>query len=454
MELTVQVEKTSPILRKLTIKVPSKTVDAQLQRGLAEVQRSAKIKGFRQGAVPMHIVKQYYGSDISHRVFHDLIEDAYREALREQKIRAVGSPKIETPEHQTGAHEHDHGIAEGQELKFTATVEVLPEIEVKNYTGIALEQASTDVTDADVTQLIDRIRDSQAQLVPASGGLVGADGQPSSRPAAKGDFADLAFDGGMVTDGKVVKRADMKGSQLIEIGSGSMIPGFEDEVIGLRAGESKTFRITFPKDYAEKTLAGAEAEFHITLNGLKEKQLAALDDDFAKNMGYDGLEDMRTKAREHLGTEKTQEVDRKVKSDLIAAISEKNAFDVPASLIQAQTRALAQDVAQNLKQQGFTEQMIQEAITTELPTLSKRAESQVRASLLLEAIAAKEGITVSAEEVEAEIARMAAGSRMDAQKFIEFYNSNPGRKADVEFRMREDRTLTFLLEKSKVKKAK
>ena len=452
MELTVQVEKTSPVLRKLTIKVPSKTVNAQLQRGLSEVQRSAKIKGFRQGAVPMHIVKQYYGADISHRVFHDLIEDAYREALREQKIRAVGSPKIETPEHQTGSHEHDHGINEGQDLQFTATVEVLPEIEVKHYTGIALSQEKTEVTDKDVDQLFDRIRDSQANLVPASGGLVGSDGNPSSRPAKKGDFADLAFDGGMVTDGQVVKRPDMKGTQTIEIGSGQMIPGFEDEVIGLRAGESKTFRITFPKDYAEKTLAGSEAEFAITLNGLKEKQLPALDEDFAKSMGYEGVEDMRTKAREHLTTEKNQEADRKLKSDLIAAVSEKNAFDVPASLIQAQTRALAQDVAQNLKQQGFTEQMVQEAITSELPTLNKRAESQVRASLLLEAVAAKEGITVSAEEVDAEIARMAASSRMDPAKFVEFYNSNPGRKADVEFRMREDRTLTFLLEKSKVKK--
>jgi trigger factor len=454
MELTVQVEKTSPVLRKLTIKVPSKTVDAQLQRGLSEVQRSAKIKGFRQGAVPMHIVKQYFGSDISHRVFHDLIEDAYRAALREQKIRAVGSPKIETPKHQTGAQEHDHGIAEGQDLHFTAEVEVLPEIEVKNYTGLSLSQESTDVTDSDVTALFDRIRDSQAQLVPASGGLVGADGTETSRPAKKGDFADLAFDGGMVTDGKVVKRPDMKGSQLIELGSGSMIPGFEEEVLGLRSGDAKTFRITFPQDYAEKSLAGAEAEFDIKLNALKEKQLAALDDDFAKTLGYENLEDMRAKAREHLVTEKAQEVDRKLKSDLIAAVAEKNSFDVPASLIQAQTRSLAQDVAQNLKQQGFTEQMIQEALTTELPTLSKRAESQVRASLLLEAIAAKEGITVSAEEVDAEIAKMAATSRMDPAKFVEFYNSNPGRKADVEFRMREDRTLTFLLEKSKVKKSK
>ncbi len=445
MELTVQVEKTSNIHRKLTIKVGSKTVDAEIQKGLVALQRTAKIKGFRPGMVPLPLVKQYYGADLRHRVFHDLIEDAYREAIRKEKLRAVSAPQIETAEqHKTGAGEHDHEIKEGAELNFTATVEVLPELEVKGYTGIALNQEKAEVTDEDLSGLLTRFQENHADLSPAAEGA----------KAAKGDYVDLHFKGGAVKDGKVEYRADMEGTRMLEIGSDSLIPGFEDQLIGLTAGAEKTFRIHFPTPYAEKSLEGQEAEFTVKVNGLKNKKLPELNDEFAKTVGYDTLEDMKTKAREHLQIQKTEEADRKIKSDLLAAIIEKNPFDVPQSLVQAQTRSLAQDIAANLRGQGFTDQMIQEALTAELEALKKRAENQVRASLLLDSIAKAEGITVAAEEVEAEIAKMAANAKMEEEKVREFYAKNPSRRDDIEFRMKEDRTMTFLMEKAKIKKAK
>jgi trigger factor len=451
MEFTVHVEKPSNILRKLTIKVPAQTVASRFERGLAEVAKTARLKGFRPGMVPMNVVKQFYGADVRHRVFHNLIDESYKQALRDNQIRAVSSPQIDTPDHQTGQGEHDHAIDEGKDLTFTATVEVLPEIEVKNYTGIPLTPEKSEITDEDVEKTISQIRDSQAQLVPATGGLAMPDGT-NSRAVKKGDFVDMVFSGGIVTESGLEERPGMKGSRVLEVGSDSLIPGFEDQLIGMRQGETKTFRVPFPADYFEKDLQGKESEFTVTVNEVKEKQLPELNDDFAKQAGYADLADLRKQAREHLTRQKQTDADRKVRSDLLAALIENNAFDCPEALIEAQTRALAQDVAQNLKSQGFNDQMIQEALTAELANLKKRAENQVRASLILEAIAKKEDIKVDRSEFDGEIARMAKDMNVEEARLREYYTQNPQRLEDLEFRMREDRTVKFLLDKAKLKK--
>ncbi len=424
MEFTVQVEKPSKIVRKLMIKVPSATVNKRMERGLVELQKTVKLKGFRPGNVPIQLIKQYYGHDVEHQVFHDLIDESFRLAVRDQELKTVGSPKIETPNHKKGEGAHDHGLKQGEDLTYTATVEVLPEIEVKGYTGLSLTRGKVEVTDEQLEQVVKNILDSRAELIPVSGGLVAADGSASSRPARKGDYVDINFTGAIETEKGREEPAGMKGNRVVEIGSESLIAGFEDHLVEMRSGETKTFKIPFPKDYDAKEFAGKEAEFTVTVNEVKEKKLPTLDDEFAKQVGYESVLDLRQKARDHLTREQTQDVDRKLRSDLLQVLIDKNSFEVPVSLIQAQTRALAQDVAGNLKNEGFSEEMIQELLTKDLDNLKKRAETQVRASLILEAIAKKEEIAVSADE---------------------------GRREDLEFRMREDRTVKFLLEKAKVK---
>ena len=187
---------------------------------------------------------------------------------------------------------------------------------------------------------------------------------------------------------------------------------------------------------------------------IKEKQLPALDDEFAKGMGYEGLADLKAKVLEHLTKERTQEVDRTLRSDLLAAIIEKNPFDLPAALIQAQSRALAQDVAQNLKRQGADEGTIQEILNGEMPNIAKKAESQVRASLLVEAIAKAEKIEVKSADMDAEIKKIAAEMKVEEAKLRDFYEKNPQHREDLEYRLREERSIAWLLEKSKIKEAK
>lgn len=452
MKFEIQMEESSPITRKFKIKVPASLVANRFEKGLIEVQRTARIKGFRPGHVPLSIVKQYYGEDVRHRVYHNLIDESFHEAVREHKVRAIGSPKIEeAKEHKTGGGDHDHAIQEDKDLNFTATVEILPEIEVKGYTGVSLSKENNEITDKEVSQVIENLRNSQAELTPVGGGLAMADGSTSSRPAVKGDFVEMTFSGGLVTDSGIEEKPGMKGDRLLEIGSNSLIPGFEDNLVGMRKGETKTFRVPFPKDYHEKDFAGKESEFTVTVNEVKEKKLPALDESFAKQMGYDNLDELNKKVREHLVQDKTEEVERKLRSDLLQALIDKNKFDVPQALVESQTRALAQDWAQELKRQGFNDQMIQQAITSELENLKKRADNQVRSSLILEAIAKKENIEIKPEDFEAEVAKAAGSMKVEPEKLHEFYAKDPGRKEDFMFRMRQERTVSFLLEKAKIK---
>ncbi|MCM2277090.1 MAG: trigger factor [Oligoflexia bacterium] len=453
MELTVKVEETSSIVRKLTIKVPAKTVSNRFEKGLREVQRTAKLKGFRPGNAPMAVIRQYYGDDVRHRLYHSLIDESFQEAVRENKLMTVGRPMVESPEHQHGEGEHDHAVSEDKDFVYTATVEVMPEIEVKGYTGIPLKKDKVEVTDEDINKVVDGLRDSQAQLNPVSSGLVGADGKASSRPVKKGDYADINFSGGLVTDTGIDEKPEMKGNRVVEIGSDSLIPGFEDNLVGMRSGDTKTFRVKFPKDFPDAEFQERDAEFTVTINEVKEKILPELNDEFAKGMGYESVADMREKAKGYLMKERTGEADRKIRSELVQALIDKTPFDVPKSLVEAQTRALAQDWAEELKRQSVSEQAIQQAIMAELENIRKRAENQVRASLILEAVAKKESIEVKPEEFEAELLKTAESMRVDAEQLKEFYAKNPGRKEDFLFRLRQESVLKFLLDKAKIKSA-
>ncbi len=450
MEFSLEVEKPSSIVRKLKIKIPADVVKSHFDKGLAEVQKTAKVKGFRPGQVPLTIVKQFYGNDVRHQVFHRLIDDSVQEAVVGQKIQTVGSPQIDSPDHKTGAGEHDHTLHEDKDLSFTATVEVMPEVHVKGYKKLKIKQEKVEITDAQVEKVVENLQNSQAELTPVTGGLTLADGTESSRPAGKGDFVDTQITGGLVKDGIVETREDMKGSKVIEIGANAWIPGFEENLIGMRRGENKTFRLKFPADFAEKDLAGLDAEFTVTVNEIKEKKLAPLDDEFAKQMGYEDLNDLRVKARGFLVTEKTQESDRKARTQLLAALIEKNPFEVPRAMVEAQTRVLAQDWAQELKKQNFDDKAVEAIIKGELDELMKRAQTQVMASLVLESVAKEEAIVVSPEDIATEIAQLSISMKVEEEKLQDFYAKNSGRKGDLEFRLRQERTIKFLLDSADI----
>lgn len=433
-QVTVKVDTPSKVTRKLTITVPAQAIEERFQREINQVQKKAKLKGFRPGMAPISVIKQYYGADVRHQVLHDLIDDSYRWAVKEQQIRPVGMPQIDTP----GTHEHHIDI--GEDLTYTATVEIFPEVELKSYTGLSVKRQKVEVADADVDAVIANLRDSQAQLEP----------YPDDHAAKTGDFVDFTFKGGVVTDQGVEERPGMSGTRVVQIGANELIPGFEDHLIGLKKSESKTFRIEFPKEYSED-LGGKTAEFSATVNGIKEKKLPNLDDDFAKSFQAETLLELKVKARESVESRKKRESEEQLRSELLQALVEKNPFDVPEALIQAQMQSLMQEFAENLKSQGFNEQMVQNALASEQASVRTRAEGQVRAGLLLDAVSKKEGITATQEKIDAEIARMAKAMQMEESKLKDYYMNNAERRRDLEYRVREDQTVQFLISKAKIK---
>lgn len=433
MNIQVSVEKKSPILHKLSVKVPAVEVQARLENRFQVVQQKATLKGFRPGQVPMPMVKQMFGKDVRHDLYHDLMKESLSEAIRKEKLRSVGAPRVE------GADAHDqHQLDESKDFNFTAEIEVIPELQIKGYQGVKVAKEKVSVSKDEIENILKQAQEEEA---------VGEPIEDQAHGIEIGNLADIHFEGGVVTETGLDKRPGMSGSRVFEVGSKQFIEGFEENLIGLKSGEAKTFKVRFPADYFEKTLANAEAEFSVKVSGIQKKAVPSLDDAFATRLGYGSVSAWREKVKSLLEQQKEQQASRKQRSEVVDAILKKNPFDVPTTLVQAQTRSLAQEVAQQLKQQGFNDQMVQEALMQELANLKTRAESQVRASLALESIAKQEKIELTPDEITAEIQKIAAQANVDEARVREFYLQENQRREDFEFKLLEEKTFKFLLDK-------
>jgi len=440
MNLQVQIEKPSKILRKLLVTVPAAEVQTHFDRQWSEIQKKAKFKGFRQGKVPINIVKQTYGADVKNDVLRDVIEASYWNAIEKEKLKPVGQPTIEAP----GEHKHFH-IEENQDFTFLASIEIFPEIEIKNYKGVSVKKEKIKITDKDVNETIENIRQSRAQLVPLASDKV------SSHKISKTDFADIEFDGGVVqADGSVERLDSMKGTRLLEIGSGTFVEGFEDQIIGMKIGEEKTFRLTMPKDYHAEELKNKEVEFSVNVKEVKIKELPKLDDDFAKELNYESVKDMSEKTKEGLTKQKEQEAEDALRNGILEELVKKNAFDVPQALVQSQMQNDVQDMMRNLKQQGFGDDVIQEFLKGDNENVSKRAENKVKAGLILDYVSKTESIEATEADFDSEVKKMAEGMGMDESKVREFYGSKD-QKTNMMYRIRENKTVEFLVENANIK---
>lgn len=428
MELKVELEKPSDSVRKLKISIPGQMVAGRFERGFAEVQKTARLKGFRPGKAPISVIKQYYGEDVRSRVYQKLIDESFDQAVAENSIRPASEPKIELAE---GFDLSSEDVEKG--FAFTATVEIFPEINAKDYTGIPLERETSEVTEADVQGSLEYFRENQAELNPIS----------SERPVQKGDHVDLTFAGGLVTPNGIEERPGMKGTQMVEIGAGMFIPGFEDQLIEMNRGDTKTFRITFPENYSDKDLGAKEAEFKVTINEIKEKKLPELNDEFAKGMKFENLEELRSALRVNMEREKKENAENQLQSDLMKAIRERNPFEVPQSLIQSQAKQLAYERITQIRKQyrELKEETVQKILASEFEQMKQHAEVQVRSSLLLDAIGKKEKIEVTNED----LTEYKRGSHEHHARDSKVSDT------DLMFRIKQERIFQFLLDKAKIK---
>ncbi|MBC3860630.1 trigger factor [Undibacterium jejuense] len=432
--MATAVETLDKLERRLTISFPIADVKSEVEKRLKVRARTAKAPGFRPGKVPMKMVAAQYGYQVENEVLNDKVGQAFAAAANENNLRVAGYPSIEP-----SANE---GVAEGT-LAFNATFEVYPEIVVGDLSAAEVEQVKSEVTDAEIDKTIDILRKQRVHFhVKGEEGAHGNGGADQS--AQNGDRATVDFVGKI--DGVEFPGGKAEGFAFV-LGEGRMLPEFEVATIGLKAGESKTFPLSFPEDYHGKDVAGKTAEFTITLTKLEWAHLPEVDAEFAKMLGVeDGdLVKMRADIKENLEREVKGRVKAKTKESVMDALVKAVAFDVPKTLVAQDGERLAEMTRQDMAQRGMNVKDV--PFPTEL--FAAQAERRVRLGLILAELVKANNLQATADQIKAQVEDFAQ-SYEDPQQVVKYYYSDRNRLAEVEALVLEENVVNYVLGKSKV----
>lgn len=420
--MQVSVETTSGLERRLTIAVPAADVDGQVNAKLAEVAKTAKINGFRKGKVPLKVINQQYGAAARQEVASDLINSSYMKAIEQESVRPAGYPKIEV-----------NSIEAGKDLEYVATIEVYPEVELGEFDGYELTRLSAEIKDSDVDKAIESLREQQASFSEVE------------RAAADGDQATIDFVG--TKDGEEFQGGKGDDFKLV-LGSGSMIPGFEDGVVGMKSGDTKTLDLTFPEDYQVDDLKGADVKFDVTVKKVEEKSLPAVDADFMKHFGSDSEEQFKGEIKKNMERELKKAVQGKLKASVMDQLVEHHQVELPKALIESEIEALRE---QMMQQFGGMQQNKSLDLKSLLPDdmFAEQAERRVSLGLIVGEVVKKNDIKVDADKVRAYIDETAA-SYDKPQEVVDYYYQNQQMLSGVESVVLEDMVVDTILEQAKV----
>jgi trigger factor len=414
--------------KKLVFKFDSVDLTSQIKDALSRKQSTTNLKGFRKGKAPLAMIEQMYGAQVQNEALYTFLSQEFYNAVQKEGIRAIGYPTFGNTDYQL----------DKKKIAFEATVEILPEVTLKDYKGYTFTKQSAEVTKDDVTATIKRYLDSKAEMVEAKAGTT----------LAKGLNVVMNFEGEKA-DG--TRPDNMKGSEfMLEIGSNQFIPGFEDAMIGMKKGEKKTIDLTFPADYHQEDLKNAKVKFHVEALEIKEKKTPELNDELAKEFGFDSALDMQEKTKVRQVTQKARESQEKLHQEILEKFIADNKFDVPQLLIEDQKKALMQDLSQNLKQQGFGEDMLKLYFEKWQDDLNQKAEFQVRSGLVLDTLAKKYNVEATESDLDAKLAEMAVQSGMETEQLKSFYLKNDKIKKNLMYAIREEKTFKAVISDMKV----
>jgi trigger factor len=423
--MNVKIEELSSIARKLHFEVAADRVDQEIERAFRKIGKSAKIKGFRPGKVPLAVLEQYYGGQMEQEVLGRLINETYSKALDDHAIPVVGEPRIVD----------SSGVSRGQAFTYQAEVEVRPQVAAKDYVGVALQKELFTPDPQVIDGRLEELRTSRAQL------------EVSARVQAQaGDSVVIDFEG--CVDGVPFEGGSAEDFTL-ELGSGSLIPGFEEQVAGMGRGEEKTIAVTFPEDYGQKSLAGKPATFRVVLKEIKEKVVPALDDEFAQGFGAGSLADLRAQLESSYHAQETGRIDNDLRERLVRELIARNPFDVPAAMVAKQLEQMYANITDRMRSQGLTPDMLGITPQNFAERYRETAANQVKGVLLLEAIGRQEGIAAETSEVDGrleEIAKMANAPLETVQKY---YAGEPAR-AGLLAQITEEKVVRFLLDQARI----
>lgn len=398
--MSVQVEKLEKNMAKLTIEVSADEFEAALEKAYNKNKGKITLPGFRKGKAPRKMIEKMYGAGIFYEdAANEIIPEAYAKAADECGEDIVSQPDISVTQ-----------IEKGKSFIFTAEVAVKPEVTLGDYKGVEVEKTEVSVSEEDVDKEVDKERESNSRMIDID-----------DRAVENGDMIKLDFEG--FVDG--VAFAGGKGEDYpLTIGSGSFIPGFEDQLVGAKIGEETEVNVTFPEDYQAEELKGKAAVFKCKVNEIKVKELPEADDEFAKDVSeFDTLAEYRDDIRAKLLERKTQDAKRAKENKVVAKAVENASMEIPEAMINEQVRRMADDFSRRIQSQGITfEQYMQftgMTVDQMLDQMKPEALKRIQNSLVLEAIAKAENIEISDERVDEEIAKMAEQYKMEVDKLKE-----------------------------------
>ncbi|SMF29465.1 trigger factor [Alteromonadaceae bacterium Bs31] len=424
--MQVSIETTSGLERRLTVGIPADVVDQEVDKRLKDAAKTVRINGFRKGKVPLKVVKQRYGAGVRQEVLGDTIQRSFYDAVQKESVRPAGQPQIEPTQ-----------MEEGNDIEYVATFEVYPEVELKGLDEMEITRYDADIEDADVDTMIESLQKGQAKW------------ETVDRASADGDQVIIDFDGKI--DGEAFDGGSATKHTLV-LGSGAMIPGFEDGIAGMKAGDEGSVKVTFPEDYQVEGLRSKEADFAVTVHEVNEQKLPELNDEFYTQFGVTegGEEKFREDVRENMEREKQRAIKAKLKEQVMNALLEANPVDLPAALVESEINALRQQMVQ---------QYGQSAANLDLKALlpddmfKAQAERRTALALIISEFVKDKEIKADGDLVRS-LVEETASTYEEPEQVVNYYYANEQLLAGVEAAALEEQVVSIIIDGAKVSEVK
>ncbi len=419
--MQVSIESLDGLERKMTVQIPSEQVAAAVEKKLRDLSKTVRIDGFRPGKVPLKVVQQKYGPHVRQEVIGDVIESSYREALIQENVRPAGMPSIDSVSSE-----------DSEDVSYTATFEVYPELEVLNLSAIEVDKPVVEITDADFDAMLQNLREQRKQWSETKGA------------AKKGYQVMVDFEGRI--DGELFEGGAGK-DMPVEIGAGQMLQEFENGLEGIKAGEERIVEVNFPEDYHGQDVAGKKAEFTLKATQVSKPELPEIDEDFAKGFGIeDGdVEKLRSDVRANMEKEKNDRLKAHLKNTVLNGLLEHNEIIAPAALVAEEINSLRAQAAQRMNRD--MKEVDESSFPDEL--FREEATRRVQLGLLVGEVIKKEKVELDQALVESTIEEMAVSYEQPDQ-VREYYRQNQQARSSVESMVLEDQVVAHILEQARV----
>jgi trigger factor len=421
--MQVHVEDISSVQKKITIEIPVERVNEEIEKAYSAIQKKAKIQGFRPGKAPMQLIKRTYSDAMRDDVMRRLYQDTLYKAMDEHKVEPLDSPTIESDI-----------LEAGVPFKYSALFDVMPQILLNEYTGLVVNKEKYVANPESIDGELKRMQENMAQLIPLD------------EDAAIENGHTVSVDYSVAVEGSPEENSGAQTAE-VEVGTGKLIPGFEEQLIGLKAGESKEFTLELPASGDDAEATGKKGIFSVTVKEIKRKELPELDDEFAQQFGeYDTIEALRTKMIEYHEKNEKERIENELKERVIQALIKKNPLDVPESMIKRQLDHMFENLKNRLKSQQMSLEMMGLDAEGFRARFRDDAIDKVKGGLLLMALVEKENISVSDNDLASHYKKIAAGNAEMLDRIKEYYSSNQNAKHSIISEIKEDKAISYLID--------